>query len=46
MMSGSLPMRWEELIKIYGRLQRVRGEDNAELNVILRQIGSVIEVGE
>lgn len=46
MMSGSLPMRREELIKIYGRLRKVRGEDNVALNLILHQIESVIEVGE
>lgn len=46
MMSGSLPMRREDLTKIYDRLRKVRGEDNIALNVILHQIGSVIEVGE
>lgn len=46
MMSGSLPMRRGELIKIYDRLRRVRGEDNVALNMIMNQIGSAIEVGE
>lgn len=43
MLSNSDPTDFDELRNIYNRLDRVRGKDNAALNVILDQVRGVLE---